>query len=112
MMRFAFLLFSAVSALFMKQTTHPSCANIQCGALNCPAGFSETKVEGHCCPYCFNPDVKLDSVGFLENVLVTSIEEQDEDRDGGRFWSCTRRRYRYYGWRGNRYRQIEQESEP
>merc|ERR1719240_1114614 len=36
------------------------CAGITCGALECPAGFSEEEVEGHCCPYCVNPDIKLE----------------------------------------------------
>eukprot|EP00928_Gymnodinium_smaydae_P061662 TRINITY_DN45697_c0_g1_i1.p1 TRINITY_DN45697_c0_g1~~TRINITY_DN45697_c0_g1_i1.p1 ORF type:complete len:190 (+),score=37.05 TRINITY_DN45697_c0_g1_i1:69-572(+) len=38
------------------------CAGIQCAAsLTCPAGFSVTKSAGHCCPYCVNPDVKLEA---------------------------------------------------
>lgn len=36
------------------------CAGITCAAnLKCPAGFSVTEVEGHCCPYCVNPNIKL-----------------------------------------------------
>jgi len=37
------------------------CAEISCGSLTCPAGFSSTKVDGHCCPYCVNPDVKVEA---------------------------------------------------
>mmetsp|Transcript_51407 Transcript_51407/g.111521 ORF Transcript_51407/g.111521 Transcript_51407/m.111521 type:complete len:169 (-) Transcript_51407:95-601(-) len=38
------------------------CANIKCAApLNCPGGFTATTVEGHCCPYCVNPDIKLEA---------------------------------------------------
>eukprot|EP00427_Karlodinium_veneficum_P015687 CAMPEP_0169133104 /NCGR_PEP_ID=MMETSP1015-20121227/39133_1 /TAXON_ID=342587 /ORGANISM="Karlodinium micrum, Strain CCMP2283" /LENGTH=153 /DNA_ID=CAMNT_0009197471 /DNA_START=62 /DNA_END=520 /DNA_ORIENTATION=+ len=37
------------------------CSGITCGALECPAGFSVTEVEGHCCPYCVNPDVKVEA---------------------------------------------------
>ncbi len=36
------------------------CGNIQCGALKCPGGFTVTNVEGHCCPYCVNPDIQLE----------------------------------------------------
>merc|ERR1719158_144342 len=36
------------------------CEGISCAAnLKCPAGFSVTEVEGHCCPYCVNPNIKL-----------------------------------------------------
>jgi len=36
------------------------CAAITCAAnLKCPAGFAVTEVDGHCCPYCFNPNIKL-----------------------------------------------------
>lgn len=38
------------------------CADITCAAnLACPAGFAVTEVEGHCCPYCVNPDIKLEA---------------------------------------------------
>merc|ERR1719473_843818 len=38
------------------------CAGIPCAAnLQCPAGFTATKVEGHCCAYCVNPDIKLEA---------------------------------------------------
>jgi len=37
------------------------CANIKCAApLSCPAGFKATAVPGHCCPYCMNPEIKLE----------------------------------------------------
>merc|ERR1719230_2558870 len=39
------------------------CEGITCAAnLKCPAGFSKTEVEGHCCPYCVNPNIKLEEV--------------------------------------------------
>eukprot|EP00746_Dinoflagellata_sp_MGD_P160808 gnl/MRDRNA2_/MRDRNA2_87731_c0_seq1.p1 gnl/MRDRNA2_/MRDRNA2_87731_c0~~gnl/MRDRNA2_/MRDRNA2_87731_c0_seq1.p1 ORF type:complete len:175 (+),score=27.25 gnl/MRDRNA2_/MRDRNA2_87731_c0_seq1:73-525(+) len=38
------------------------CGSITCGALSCPAGFTETTFEGHCCPYCYNPDIKVESL--------------------------------------------------
>merc|ERR1719197_1299191 len=35
------------------------CSGITCAAnLKCPAGFSKTEVDGHCCPYCVNPNIK------------------------------------------------------
>eukprot|EP00929_Paragymnodinium_shiwhaense_P054968 TRINITY_DN2756_c0_g2_i1.p3 TRINITY_DN2756_c0_g2~~TRINITY_DN2756_c0_g2_i1.p3 ORF type:complete len:166 (-),score=56.20 TRINITY_DN2756_c0_g2_i1:95-592(-) len=37
------------------------CGGITCGALTCPAGFSETKMDGHCCPYCVNPNIKVEA---------------------------------------------------
>jgi len=37
------------------------CEGITCGALKCPAGFSPTEVEGHCCPYCVNPNIKVEA---------------------------------------------------
>ncbi|CAK9109391.1 unnamed protein product [Durusdinium trenchii] len=39
----------------------PACEKIQCAdPLKCPAGFQTTKVEGHCCPYCVNPNIKIE----------------------------------------------------
>merc|ERR1719321_2346738 len=39
------------------------CDGITCAAkLECPAGFTSTEVEGHCCPYCVNPNIKLEDV--------------------------------------------------
>eukprot|EP00927_Polykrikos_kofoidii_P043332 TRINITY_DN373_c0_g1_i2.p1 TRINITY_DN373_c0_g1~~TRINITY_DN373_c0_g1_i2.p1 ORF type:complete len:167 (+),score=28.84 TRINITY_DN373_c0_g1_i2:65-565(+) len=43
-----------------RHTTDP-CSAVTCGVLQCPAGFTATKIDGHCCPYCFNPDVKVDA---------------------------------------------------
>mmetsp|Transcript_43134 Transcript_43134/g.93851 ORF Transcript_43134/g.93851 Transcript_43134/m.93851 type:complete len:165 (+) Transcript_43134:83-577(+) len=37
------------------------CGSITCGALKCPAGFKETTLEGHCCPYCVNPNIKVEA---------------------------------------------------
>jgi len=38
------------------------CSGITCAAnLKCPAGFTVTEVEGHCCPYCVNPNIKLEA---------------------------------------------------
>ena len=38
------------------------CSLIECtGNLKCPAGFAVTEVPGHCCPYCVNPDIKVES---------------------------------------------------
>jgi len=38
------------------------CASITCAAnLKCPAGFTVTEVDGHCCPYCVNPNIKLEA---------------------------------------------------
>uniref|UniRef100_A0A7S3TP27 Uncharacterized protein n=1 Tax=Strombidinopsis acuminata TaxID=141414 RepID=A0A7S3TP27_9SPIT len=37
------------------------CGGITCGALTCPGGFAVTEVEGHCCPYCVNPAIKVES---------------------------------------------------
>lgn len=39
---------------------HDPCGNIQCGELQCPTGFHQEQPEGHCCPYCVNPDIKLE----------------------------------------------------
>jgi len=48
-----------LSQLQVKGITDP-CGSITCAAnLKCPAGFSVTEVEGHCCPYCVNPNIKL-----------------------------------------------------
>merc|ERR1719162_2659760 len=38
------------------------CDGITCAAnLKCPAGFTVTSVDGHCCPYCVNPNIKLEA---------------------------------------------------
>ncbi|CAE7950045.1 unnamed protein product [Symbiodinium sp. KB8] len=39
----------------------PACDKITCAdPLTCPPGFQKTKVDGHCCPYCINPDIKIE----------------------------------------------------
>eukprot|EP00747_Dinoflagellata_sp_TGD_P128899 gnl/TRDRNA2_/TRDRNA2_174603_c1_seq76.p2 gnl/TRDRNA2_/TRDRNA2_174603_c1~~gnl/TRDRNA2_/TRDRNA2_174603_c1_seq76.p2 ORF type:complete len:160 (+),score=48.69 gnl/TRDRNA2_/TRDRNA2_174603_c1_seq76:73-552(+) len=39
------------------------CASIKCAAdLKCPAGFLVESVEGHCCPYCVNPNIKVEDL--------------------------------------------------
>mmetsp|Transcript_1332 Transcript_1332/g.2507 ORF Transcript_1332/g.2507 Transcript_1332/m.2507 type:complete len:188 (+) Transcript_1332:81-644(+) len=38
-----------------------ACGGITCGNLQCPAGFAATKIDGHCCPYCVNPDIKVEA---------------------------------------------------
>merc|ERR1719389_463928 len=44
-----------------KGITDP-CDGITCAAdLKCPAGFAATEVAGHCCPYCVNPNIKLEA---------------------------------------------------
>mmetsp|Transcript_65028 Transcript_65028/g.121138 ORF Transcript_65028/g.121138 Transcript_65028/m.121138 type:complete len:165 (-) Transcript_65028:36-530(-) len=37
------------------------CKNLECGLLSCPGGFKAEAVPGHCCPYCVNPDIKLEA---------------------------------------------------
>eukprot|EP00933_Yihiella_yeosuensis_P074983 TRINITY_DN840_c0_g1_i2.p1 TRINITY_DN840_c0_g1~~TRINITY_DN840_c0_g1_i2.p1 ORF type:complete len:132 (+),score=38.66 TRINITY_DN840_c0_g1_i2:81-476(+) len=37
------------------------CEGIKCGALSCPTGFAPTTVDGHCCPYCINPNIKVEA---------------------------------------------------
>eukprot|EP00930_Biecheleria_cincta_P084517 TRINITY_DN7397_c0_g2_i1.p1 TRINITY_DN7397_c0_g2~~TRINITY_DN7397_c0_g2_i1.p1 ORF type:complete len:143 (-),score=19.85 TRINITY_DN7397_c0_g2_i1:53-481(-) len=39
----------------------PVCDRIKCAdPLACPPGFQITEVQGHCCPYCINPDIKIE----------------------------------------------------
>merc|ERR1719163_1744524 len=39
------------------------CAPVgDCGALKCPAGFTITEEPGHCCPYCVNPNIKVEAL--------------------------------------------------
>eukprot|EP00441_Pelagodinium_beii_P038952 CAMPEP_0197651654 /NCGR_PEP_ID=MMETSP1338-20131121/33518_1 /TAXON_ID=43686 ORGANISM="Pelagodinium beii, Strain RCC1491" /NCGR_SAMPLE_ID=MMETSP1338 /ASSEMBLY_ACC=CAM_ASM_000754 /LENGTH=180 /DNA_ID=CAMNT_0043226347 /DNA_START=70 /DNA_END=612 /DNA_ORIENTATION=+ len=39
----------------------PACDKITCAdPLTCPPGFQPTEVDGHCCPYCINPDLKIE----------------------------------------------------
>merc|ERR1719476_552415 len=35
------------------------CDGITCGELACPLGFRRKEYEGHCCPYCVNPNIKV-----------------------------------------------------
>ena len=45
---------------------HDPCSGITCAAnLKCPTGFSVTKVAGHCCPYCVNPDIKVEAAMIM-----------------------------------------------
>merc|ERR1719446_1657547 len=49
-----------LSQLQVSKGIKDPCTGITCAAnLKCPAGFSVTEVEGHCCPYCVNPNIKL-----------------------------------------------------
>eukprot|EP00933_Yihiella_yeosuensis_P009189 TRINITY_DN114_c0_g1_i1.p1 TRINITY_DN114_c0_g1~~TRINITY_DN114_c0_g1_i1.p1 ORF type:complete len:134 (+),score=31.92 TRINITY_DN114_c0_g1_i1:100-501(+) len=45
--------------LIEKKGTGP-CDKISCGKLTCPQGFETKLVEGHCCPYCISPDIKIE----------------------------------------------------
>jgi len=39
------------------------CGSITCAAnLQCPGTFNAESLPGHCCPYCVNPDITLESV--------------------------------------------------
>merc|ERR1719207_82080 len=38
------------------------CDKITCGAMTCPAGFTATEYDGHCCPYCVNPNIKVEDL--------------------------------------------------
>mmetsp|Transcript_50443 Transcript_50443/g.143045 ORF Transcript_50443/g.143045 Transcript_50443/m.143045 type:complete len:184 (-) Transcript_50443:51-602(-) len=38
-----------------------ACGAISCGALTCPGGFAVTEVSGLCCPYCVNPNIKVEA---------------------------------------------------
>merc|ERR1719424_2237723 len=44
------------------QPINDPCGSITCGDLKCPAGFAATTFDGHCCPYCYNPDIKVESL--------------------------------------------------
>eukprot|EP00933_Yihiella_yeosuensis_P046790 TRINITY_DN423_c0_g1_i1.p1 TRINITY_DN423_c0_g1~~TRINITY_DN423_c0_g1_i1.p1 ORF type:complete len:145 (-),score=39.90 TRINITY_DN423_c0_g1_i1:181-615(-) len=37
----------------------PACEKISCANPTCPPGFQATTVDGHCCPYCINPDLTI-----------------------------------------------------
>lgn len=52
-----------------KQTLAPGlalpkdpCASLECEPLECPGGFTATEAEGHCCPYCVNPELTIDRI--------------------------------------------------
>merc|ERR1712216_248767 len=49
------------SGTHLVHTAKNPCAGITCGTLSCPAGFTPQEVEGHCCPYCYNPNVKVEA---------------------------------------------------
>merc|ERR1719428_1936811 len=34
----------------------------ECGELKCPTGFIITEEPGHCCPYCVNPNLKIEDI--------------------------------------------------
>eukprot|EP00746_Dinoflagellata_sp_MGD_P128128 gnl/MRDRNA2_/MRDRNA2_62542_c0_seq4.p2 gnl/MRDRNA2_/MRDRNA2_62542_c0~~gnl/MRDRNA2_/MRDRNA2_62542_c0_seq4.p2 ORF type:complete len:163 (-),score=28.88 gnl/MRDRNA2_/MRDRNA2_62542_c0_seq4:38-454(-) len=38
------------------------CGKVECPALKCPAGFTLTEYPGHCCPYCVNPAIKVETI--------------------------------------------------
>ena len=38
----------------------PNCEHSTCGDLKCPVGFFATEYPGHCCPYCVNPNIKVE----------------------------------------------------
>eukprot|EP00929_Paragymnodinium_shiwhaense_P054971 TRINITY_DN2756_c0_g2_i4.p2 TRINITY_DN2756_c0_g2~~TRINITY_DN2756_c0_g2_i4.p2 ORF type:complete len:164 (-),score=58.20 TRINITY_DN2756_c0_g2_i4:95-586(-) len=53
--------FSALQLGSKSKGIKDPCGGITCGALSCPAGFTETTLEGHCCPYCVNPNIKVEA---------------------------------------------------
>jgi len=48
------------AARFMQPDIKDPCGSVTCGELQCPGGFTPVKKEGHCCPYCENPNIKLE----------------------------------------------------
>merc|ERR1719273_79072 len=44
-----------------KNTVKDPCSGITCGSLKCPAGFTPTEIDGHCCAYCINPNIKVEA---------------------------------------------------
>eukprot|EP00441_Pelagodinium_beii_P031828 CAMPEP_0197644264 /NCGR_PEP_ID=MMETSP1338-20131121/17299_1 /TAXON_ID=43686 ORGANISM="Pelagodinium beii, Strain RCC1491" /NCGR_SAMPLE_ID=MMETSP1338 /ASSEMBLY_ACC=CAM_ASM_000754 /LENGTH=183 /DNA_ID=CAMNT_0043217633 /DNA_START=42 /DNA_END=593 /DNA_ORIENTATION=+ len=43
------------------EVSGPACEKIKCAdPLTCPPGFQPTEVDGHCCPYCINRDLKIE----------------------------------------------------
>eukprot|EP00933_Yihiella_yeosuensis_P061738 TRINITY_DN64574_c0_g1_i1.p2 TRINITY_DN64574_c0_g1~~TRINITY_DN64574_c0_g1_i1.p2 ORF type:complete len:133 (+),score=32.23 TRINITY_DN64574_c0_g1_i1:97-495(+) len=48
--------------MVVKASSHQApCDGIKCGNLQCPTGFAPTTVKGHCCPYCVNPNIKVEA---------------------------------------------------
>merc|ERR1719353_1373597 len=39
-----------------------TCSGVTCGDLKCPVGFFATEYPGHCCPYCVNPNIKIEKL--------------------------------------------------
>merc|ERR1719271_2069418 len=50
------------------------CSSITCGALKCPAGFTKTLFDGHCCEYCYNPDIKIEALVKGAEGTQTTVE--------------------------------------
>eukprot|EP00933_Yihiella_yeosuensis_P005157 TRINITY_DN109619_c0_g1_i1.p1 TRINITY_DN109619_c0_g1~~TRINITY_DN109619_c0_g1_i1.p1 ORF type:complete len:136 (+),score=34.72 TRINITY_DN109619_c0_g1_i1:126-533(+) len=46
--------------LVLVEKSATPCDKIKCGKLECPSGFATKLVEGHCCPYCISPDIKIE----------------------------------------------------
>lgn len=60
---FKLLLALVAQAAFLQSITPEitdPCSKIECGVLNCPAGFTQQTLPGHCCPYCVNPNIVLE----------------------------------------------------
>ena len=53
-----------------------ACGGVTCGNLKCPVGFTATEYPGHCCPYCVNPNIK--------------IEDTVKEGAGGNIWRVLR----------------------
>merc|ERR1719473_717217 len=52
-----------VNAVQKKSEIVDPCAEITCASpLKCPAGFLIEEVAGHCCPYCVNPNIKVEDI--------------------------------------------------
>merc|ERR1719408_1233767 len=45
-----------------KSKVHAVCDGVTCGNLKCPVGFFATEYPGHCCPYCVNPNIKVEQL--------------------------------------------------
>jgi len=53
---------NGLSHTFLTPSITNPCDKIECGPLQCPGGFTQQSVPGHCCPYCVNPDIKIEKV--------------------------------------------------